>query len=427
MSRLTVARPTEMAFGAFVYNNNMYYCINRGKKSTKQNENQGGRVFLDLFYIKLKQNNKTLGKPIRLSDTLNSFQNEGPLQISRNGKFLFYSKNLKAHEDTSTENKLGIFISESVNGVWQKPIGFKYNNDDYNVANPTINTSVNMMVFSSDKPDGFGKSDLYVSYKKQGEWTEPKNLGDVVNTESSESFPYMVNNTLYFTSVRDDGFGGTDLYKTNYINGKWQTPKILGKPINSEFDDFCFFLNDDGKSGYISSNRIGAADGIYYFEKEIPEPIIFHEQEMQFCFTVTDSVMEVAEDLEFTWDMGDGTKLKGLSVDHCYKDTGVFITRFSVYEKSLDRTYFPAATGMIRISPAGLPVVEYEVENGKYNFSINNKWSRKHFDSFYWEINGEKIFEPTTSYSTENLNFVRLVVWNKKEDDSVKGIHVRLK
>jgi len=82
---------------------------------------------------------------------------------------------------------------------------------------------------------------------------------------------------------------------------------------------------------------------------------------------------------------------------------------------------------MIRISPAGLPVVEYEVENGKYNFSINNKWSRKHFDSFYWEINGEKIFEPTTSYSTENLNFVRLVVWNKKEDDSVKGIHVRLK
>ena len=63
VSRLLVARPSENAFGAFVFENKMYYCIDRGKKSTKKNENQGNRVFLDLFYINMKQNNKTSGKP----------------------------------------------------------------------------------------------------------------------------------------------------------------------------------------------------------------------------------------------------------------------------------------------------------------------------------------------------------------------------
>jgi len=427
VSRLTVARPSENAFGAFVFDNKMYYCIDRGKKSTKKNENQGGRVFLDLFYIKLKQNNKTLGKPIRLSDTLNSNQNEGPLQISRDGKNLFYSKNLHTHKDTSTENKLGIYISEKENGVWENPIPFKYNSLDYNVANPTVNSSADMMIFSSDNPDGYGKSDLYVSYRKEDEWSEPKNLGGIINTKWSESFPYIMDNTLYFTSTREGGIGGMDLYSSKFIDGKWQKPKILEKPINSEFDDFCFFLNEDGKSGYFSSNRTGAVDGIYYFEKKIPEPINFHIQDLEFCYKVTDSIMEEAEDLEFTWDMGDGTKIKGLSVEHCYEDTGVFVTQFSVYEKSMDRTYFPAATGIVEIDPKGFPVIEFILEKNQYKFSINDKWVESPYDSYYWEIKGEKIFEPSPMYSAENLNSVRLVVWNKKEGDSIQGIELILK
>lgn len=427
VSQLSVAKPSENAFGAFVHNNELYYCIDRGKKSTKKSENQNGRVFLDLFKIGLKQKNKTTGKPIRLSDTLNTDLNEGPIEITKDNKYLYYSRNLVSFKDTSVENKLGIYISESIKGGWDIPVQFPFNNDSFNIAHPTINEQGDMLIFISDMPGGIGKSDLYVSYNKSGEWSTPENLGDVVNTPFSETFPYFVNNTLYFSSTREGGLGGMDLYKSKRVKGKWQNPIILPKPINSEYDDFSFFLNDDGKSGYFSSNRTGMKDGIFYFEKKIPEPTSYQQQTIGFCFEVTDSMMEEAEDLEFTWEMGDGTKLKGLTVDYCYKDTGVFTTQLSIYEKSVDRTYYPAASDVIVIDAKGLPVIEYEIENGNYVFSINDKWVKISYDAYYWEVADEKIFEPQMKVSVDEIDRIRLVVWNKKDDNSTQGIELLLK
>ncbi|MCS6819652.1 MAG: OmpA family protein, partial [Chitinophagales bacterium] len=120
----------------------------------------------------------------------------------------------------------------------------------------------------SDRPGGYGGSDIYVTQKNGNKWTEPKNLGRDINTLYSETYPFFApNGILYFASDGRDGLGGLDIYKTSFDGRKWTQPENLGAPFNSAADDFGFLTDSAQRKGFISSNRSGGlgSDDIYVF------------------------------------------------------------------------------------------------------------------------------------------------------------------
>jgi outer membrane protein OmpA-like peptidoglycan-associated protein len=115
-------------------------------------------------------------------------------------------------------------------------------------------------------PGGFGGMDIYESDFENGEWSSPKNLGAEINSEGDEVFPnFTENNLLYYSSNGKAGFGGLDIfYSQPLTNGKWQKPVNMGYPMNSSKDDFGICTKNNLQSGYLTSNRNGS-DDIFMF------------------------------------------------------------------------------------------------------------------------------------------------------------------
>ncbi len=160
-------------------------------------------------------------------------------------------------------------------------------------AQPTISADGKTLFFVSIRKDEIGSEDnmdLYMSQKdSKGIWGKAVNLGTTINTHGHEKSPFLHSDshTLYFSSDSLPGMGGFDIFYTRQNDdGKWQTPKNIGYPINSDADDLGFFVSTDGQTGYFSSNVLKKAGGwdLYSFSlyKEArPEKVMFLKGELK--------------------------------------------------------------------------------------------------------------------------------------------------
>lgn len=200
---------------------------------------------------------------------LNSKYSEGPLCFNATYTKLFYTRNNALPEELAKDSTFKLAVYEAALEEYgfgdMKKLPFE--NKDYNYAHPSVSANGYTLYFASDMEGGKGGMDIYVTYKdSSGAWSEPENLGDNVNTAGNELFPFIAsNNVLYFASNGHDGLGGLDIYEAPVKNGKISKIYNMGEPVNSKSDDFGIFLNEDNKSGYISSNRKngGMDDDIY--------------------------------------------------------------------------------------------------------------------------------------------------------------------
>jgi outer membrane protein OmpA-like peptidoglycan-associated protein len=131
------------------------------------------------------------------------------------------------------------------------------------------------LYFVSDRPGGFGGTDIYVSkLNRKGEWDEPQNLGETINTSFDEQSPFIHpdNQTLFFSSQGHNTMGGFDIFKSKFQNGEWSTPENMGFP-NSTKDDLYFVLNASGQSGYFSSSKNNAYDKHNILKANFKDPI----------------------------------------------------------------------------------------------------------------------------------------------------------
>ena len=123
-------------------------------------------------------------------------------------------------------------------------------------------------------PGGFGNFDIYRGdIDENGDINNIENLGQKVNTEGQEMFPFIANeNTLYFSSDSQLGLGGLDVFFTKEVDGKWASARNVGIPVNSNADDFAFSINETSGEGFISSNRSGGkgSDDIYSIKRLVP-------------------------------------------------------------------------------------------------------------------------------------------------------------
>ncbi len=143
---------------------------------------------------------------------------------------------------------------------------FKYNEVNSSTAFPHLAFDGSALYFSSNRQGGFGGYDLYVSYNKDGEWTAPQNLGAEINTVGNEITPFFDGVNLYFASNYHAGLGGYDLFQSDVVMGEWTYPLNLGNGINSPGDDYYPALKQGDQTLYFSSNRLGGrgSDDIYY-------------------------------------------------------------------------------------------------------------------------------------------------------------------
>ena len=145
-------------------------------------------------------------------------------------------------------------------------VSFKYNEVNSSTAFPHLAFDGSALYFSSNRQGGFGGYDLYVSYNKDGDWTAPQNLGAEVNSVGNEITPFFDGVNLYFASDYHAGMGGYDLFQSDVVMGEWTYPLNLGNGINSPGDDYYPALKQGDQTLYFSSNRLGGrgSDDIYF-------------------------------------------------------------------------------------------------------------------------------------------------------------------
>ncbi|MEY3398779.1 MAG: hypothetical protein RL220_1373 [Bacteroidota bacterium] len=190
---------------------------------------------------------------------------EGTACYNATDSILFFSS--AANFRGSTGNKLKIFICRKKEDGWSDPELIPFCDSGYDYMHPWFDPVERVLVFSSNRPGGAGKMDIWYSYWLQDKWTTPANPGLQVNTPGNEVFPGMHRGDIYFASDGHPGMGGFDLFLT-LKKGQWTAAIQLPAPLNSPGDDMMiFYLNDD--KGYLSSNRPGGAGGddIYHFTR----------------------------------------------------------------------------------------------------------------------------------------------------------------
>lgn len=214
-----------------------------------------------------------LGKSVKvhlLKGKINSKYHDASAAVFPDGSIIFTRNNFSGGKtQTSREgiNKLKLYIATGNNH--RRITEFPYNSNEYSTGHPALSHDGNILIFASDMPGGYGGTDLYYSVRSgAGQWTRPINLGKQINTEGNEQFPYLAKDgTLYFASTGHAGLGGLDLFEIALKDMKpLGTPRNMGTPVNSSADDFGLIMDDEGKSGYFSSNRRGS-DDIYHFSR----------------------------------------------------------------------------------------------------------------------------------------------------------------
>jgi outer membrane protein OmpA-like peptidoglycan-associated protein len=288
--------------------------------------------YVEIFKVAHRENG-SFSRGEAMPAPFNTFGNQGGATINALNDEIFITicNNLTLPSGI-VYNNCDIYHSRLVYDEWtplEKLQGDDINRDDTWESQPSVSADGQTLYFVSDRPGGYGGSDIYAVHKNpDGTWGRPVNLGPRVNTPGHEKTPFIHTDsqTLYFSSsdlIGDNdsvsfghkGLGGYDIFFTRMQdNGSWSRPVNLGYPINSTGDDLSFFVSTDGTTGYYSSNKIEGSGGYDLFAFDLypearPQKVLFIKGEVTDEYEVpvpdtkielknvlTDEVIEVAVD-----------------------------------------------------------------------------------------------------------------------------------
>ena len=141
-------------------------------------------------------------------------------------------------------------------------------------SQPSLSIDGNELFFASRRN---GNADIYHCFRDEnGQWSNPENLGPMINTQGTEMAPYIHpdGKTLYFSSDTHIGMGGYDLFMSRRNEkGEWSEPVNLGYPINTSGDEINFIVASDGHTALISSAREGGFGGYDIYSFQLPEEV----------------------------------------------------------------------------------------------------------------------------------------------------------
>jgi outer membrane protein OmpA-like peptidoglycan-associated protein/tetratricopeptide (TPR) repeat protein len=232
------------------------------------------------FYKSTKQNGQWSASTY-LSRLINTAEyNEGAQSLSQDGKYLFFT-------GCNRPDGLGrcdIYVSQKKNEDWSKPFNLSapVNSSGWE-SQPSISADGRTLYFVSNRNGGYGGYDIWKCFITDKGWSQPENLGPTVNTPYDEQSPFIHpdDSTLYFCSNGWPGLGNKDLFVSRLNkDGKWLKPDNMGYPINSNGDENGMSISTTGGYAYFASNTISGYGGfdIYMFElpeKTRPHPVTY--------------------------------------------------------------------------------------------------------------------------------------------------------
>ncbi|MBI3500928.1 MAG: OmpA family protein [Bacteroidetes bacterium] len=230
------------------------------RKQSFAGEGQNPIYLSDIFFASKKDSfnfsgAKNFGMPVNTTD------HEAAGVFSREGDKFFFTRWTSVNAE---KKECAVYLSRFMNKQWLRPmkLNSNVNVEGYKSMSPSLNEQGNILFFSSDRPGGKGKMDIwYAPVDEFGKAGTAVNLGAPVNTEGDEITPFYdyATRTLYFSSDEHQGLGGQDIFKSalNDEQGDttWSKPLNLKSPINSSRDDAYFIAYPDQSIGYFASDR----------------------------------------------------------------------------------------------------------------------------------------------------------------------------
>lgn len=268
---------------AFYGDSTIVYTSNKdsvGLSETRDSWTKRSFTILYKAYITPKGN---LRNPEKFSKKVETKLHESTPTFTKDLQTMYFTRNNynegKAQMDDNKHILLKIYKAVADGkGGWKDVTELPFTSNSYNTAHPSLSSDEKTLYFASDKPGGYGGSDIYkVSISEDGTYGNPENLGPTVNTEARESFPFSVNDKLYFASDGHPGLGGLDIFVSKMdTNGMFTKSFNLGDPINSRYDDFAFIINETTKNGYFTSNRRSGRglDDIYHLTELVAQDFV---------------------------------------------------------------------------------------------------------------------------------------------------------
>lgn len=331
-------------FGTAVYKDQIVFASSREKdKPIIRRWNWNQLPFLDI-YTANRTNDNELENASLLNRQINKKYHEGPVAFNHEGTKMIFTRNNYSEKASDKKIRLKLYSVEmdASTGEWINPTSLPFNSPEHSVGQPSISRDGKWLYFASDMPGGIGGVDIYkAEIKADGTYGKAINLGEDINTEGDEMFPFIhaSDQMLIYSSNGKYGLGGLDVFVTQMNDdgtfGKTINP---GAPINSNRDDFSFIVNEDQTEGYFSSNREGGkgSDDIYAFTMNSPFVFgkrvngLFVDKEgnvlNEFTFKVLDPdgnvVLEgiTSDELPFSMNILEDTKYKVLGSKEGYFD-----------------------------------------------------------------------------------------------------------
>lgn len=272
-------------FAPTLWDNKLVFTSDSAYELKKKNDTWTGNSFFNLYSATFDSSRNIFGGEISTVPRTrkgNVKYHDGPCTFASEINEMYFTRTrCNRWTKSSKQNKdsvalLNIMVAshyDTTRRVFKKIKPFAHNSRHYSVAHPAVSPDGRMLIFASNKKGGAGGFDLYICKRRaDGKWMPPENMGNLINTEGDELFPFLADEKkLFFSSDgQQDCFGGLDVYKSTFNGVSWSQPENSGTPVNSSYDDISLAMHDDGSKSFFSSNRPAKkrGDNIYFFQSK---------------------------------------------------------------------------------------------------------------------------------------------------------------
>jgi len=227
---------------------------------------------------------------------LNSSNHDATAGISSDGSILYIYKSSGGNHlyHSFLENNVYSLAEKMPNNI----------NDGLKQSSASLTFDKTTLYFTSIREDGYGGQDIYISKRdSKDRWQNPMNIGATINTPYDEEGVYITpdGKSLYFSSKGHNSMGGFDIFKSEFIDGKWSNPVNLGYPINTPDDDVFFTMAASGQRGYYSSKKkdgFGGQDLYIITFLGAAKPMVLNTENLQFAYLEKSAMPRPAPKIE---------------------------------------------------------------------------------------------------------------------------------